>query len=62
MLILSLALPNIFLLDCPVNSIEFTLLFLDLATAAKKAQNLLLFFIYLGINYETAAIPTKRFK
>ncbi|MBJ9957402.1 hypothetical protein [Acinetobacter courvalinii] len=45
-------LPNIFLLDCPVNPTGFTLPFLDLATAAKKAQNLLLFFIYLGIDYE----------
>lgn len=42
-------LPNLFfLLDCPVNSIEFTLLFLDLATAAKKGQNLLLFFYLFG--------------
>lgn len=40
--------PNIFLLDCPVNSTGFTLPFLDLATAAKKAQNLLLFFYLFG--------------
>jgi hypothetical protein len=34
------------------NPTLFTFPFLYLATAAKKAQNLLLFFIYLGIYYE----------
>lgn len=48
MLILALALPNIPLSVVLINSIEFTLLFLDLATAAKKAQNLLLFFYLFG--------------
>ena len=48
MLILSLALPNIPLSVVLINSIGFHIAILDLATGAKKAQNLLLFFYLFG--------------